>query len=480
MGASRVNGVESGILKVHEIQAIKPGSFYGARHTQVIMLFLLIMLAYGMRGTLSVSIVAMTNPNASSNEDVPTYDWDDKSIMLSSFFWGYIVPQIGAGQLAKYYGPKYFLVITMTVGSLLHILIPFVAGFGSWTVIVCRVGQGLTQGFFFPSCHHLLSKWVPPSERARLGTFVYAGNSFGTVISLPFTGWISGTHLGWPYAYYIYGAAGLLWAAVWTIVGKNSPRSHGTMDPKEREYIESSLGESEKLKDIPTPWKAFALSLPLWAVFVAQFGENWGYTTLLTNIPTYMSDVLNFDIKSNGVLSAGPYFVFWMLSFLFSSITDYVITNRISSTGIARKTVNTIGSVVPAVALIILGVLGTTTSEITNAALVLLFVAVGVNSACFCGYQVNHMDLSPKHSGTMMGITNGFSNIASIIGPLIVQFIVAERGNPYQWATVFYISASIFFLGNLFFVIFGSGEIQPWNDQEEKGPTLPKSDKERY
>lgn len=33
-----------------------------------------------------------------------------------------------------------------------------------------------------------------------------------------------------------------------------------------------------------------------------------------------------------------------------------------------------------------------------------------------------------------------------------------------QWHIIFYISAVIYFLGNLIFVLFGSGEIQWWND----------------
>lgn len=36
----------------------------------------------------------------------------------------------------------------------------------------------------------------------------------------------------------------------------------------------------------------------MWAILVAHCGQNWGFWTLLTEIPTYMSKVLNFDIKS--------------------------------------------------------------------------------------------------------------------------------------------------------------------------------------
>lgn len=63
----------------------------------------------------------------------------------------------------------------MIVCSILSILIPSMAELGSWGAMLCRALQGLCQGFFYPSIHAFLSKWIPLSERSRFGTFVYAG-----------------------------------------------------------------------------------------------------------------------------------------------------------------------------------------------------------------------------------------------------------------------------------------------------------------
>lgn len=57
----------------------------------------------------------------------------------------------------------------------------------------------------------------------------------------------------------------------------------------------------------------------------------------------------------------------------------------------------------------------------------LLIIAVGFNSAIYCGFNINHIDLSPNHAGTLMGITNGISNICSLVAPLVVQFIVTNE-----------------------------------------------------
>lgn len=83
-----------------------------------------------------------------------------------------------------------------------------------------------------------------------------------------------------------------------------------------------------------------------------------------------------------------------------------------------------LGTLIPAVALVVLAF-----AEEGQKGLVigLLVAAVGFNAAVFSGFNVNHIDLSPNHSGFLMGITNGFSNIAGILAPLAVQFIVTDE-----------------------------------------------------
>lgn len=46
-----------------------------------------------------------------------------------------------------------------------------------------------------------------------------------------------------------------------------------------------------------TPWKGIFTSLPVYAIFAAQIANAWGLYTLLTELPTYMRTVLNFDMK---------------------------------------------------------------------------------------------------------------------------------------------------------------------------------------
>ncbi|EFA07862.1 putative inorganic phosphate cotransporter [Tribolium castaneum] len=449
-------------------QVEAPHSCCGVRHIQVFLNFLLTFIAYGIRVNLSVAIVAMTT-KASENPDIPIFDWHNKSIILSSFFWGYIIPQVGAGQLAKKFGPKWFLVATMFICSIFGLLLPIMAEtMGSEGVMASRALQGFCQGFIFPSIHNLLSYWVPVSERSRLGTFVYAGGPLGTVVSMIVTGIVSASWYGWPLIFYIYGVMGIVWSIAMAILGSNKPCESKIISEEERTYIETSLGHSSNQKPLPTPWKSILTSLPVWAILVAHCGQNWGFWTLITEIPSYMNTVMHFQIKSNSYLSALPYFILWVLSFVFSGIADYLIIKKYTSLGATRKIFNSIGLICPAIALVFLGFMD---EEHKNLAIALLVVAVGLNSAIYSGFNVNHMDISPNHSGTLMGITNCVSNIFSLLAPLFVQVVVTDEKDTMQWQLVFGVASAIYVVSNFVFVFCGSGEVQEWNNEgkDERG-----------
>lgn len=57
----------------------------------------------------------------------------------------------------------------------------------------------------------------------------------------------------------------------------------------------------------------------------------------------------------------------------------------------------------------------------------LLTMAVGINAGTYMGYLINSLDLAPNFAGLLMGITNGFSNVTSIVGPIIAGVIVNDE-----------------------------------------------------
>ncbi|XP_013113524.2 putative inorganic phosphate cotransporter isoform X1 [Stomoxys calcitrans] len=444
-------------------------SIFGVRHLQCFLLFCGLSVSYALRVNLSVAIVAMTD-KAATNPNFDEFDWTEKtkSLVLSSFFWGYVVTQVPAGHLAHKFGGKLMLLMGNFVCSLLTVLTPICARLGDWQLVCAlRVIMGLSQGFLFPSTHTILSKWAPVEERGTLGTYSYSGAQFGTVVMLATSGIMASSSMGWPSIFYISGGVGLVWSVAFFIWGASSPSECRLISAEEKKLIETSIGSdsANEHSSTPTktPWLKFFTSVPFLVLALTHCTHNWGFWTLLTEIPSYMKNILNMDIKSNALLSALPYAAMFLMCFVFSTIQAQLSKRKCIPLSVSRKLFNSIGHWIPMITLICLGYVS---ANNTNMAIVLLTITVGINGATYLGFQVNHIDLSPNFAGILMGITNCAANMMGIIAPLIVGLIVTNEKDPDQWRIIFFIAAGFYFVGNLLFVVFGKTEVQPWNDAQ--------------
>ena len=81
-----------------------------------------------------------------------------------------------------------------------------------------------------------------------------------------------------------------------------------------------------------------------------------------------------------------------------------------------------------------------------------VFSAAGIG-----GQGVNHMDIGPRHAGTLMGITNTAGTIPGIVGVYVSAVILDITGS---WALVFQVTAAVTVFGMVFYLLFASGEKQ--------------------
>lgn len=226
------------------------------------------------------------------------YDWDDSTqgVILSSFFWGYIISQVPASQLAQRYGAKSLVLVAGASCAFLTVITPWAAGI-SWKLLVAiRMIQGFFQGFYFPCVHTILSKWAHPSERGTLASVTYSGAQIGTVIMLASSGIIASSFMGWPGIFYCSGGICLAWTIAFYIFGANSPATCTSISYEEKAFIESMPGSNKGT--LPVPWKEIFKSKAVISLIIVHCTHNWGYWTLLTEIPSYLKQVFGFDIKT--------------------------------------------------------------------------------------------------------------------------------------------------------------------------------------
>ena len=228
------------------------------RYQNAFLVFWGFAAVYALRVNLSVAIVQMVPPvknstkgecaNSSSFEipfekytenysettpNDPTYDWtpDQQGVILGSFFYGYITTQVLGGYLADRFGAKILLGVGIGCTAFLTIITRQMADAGFAAMIALRVLEGIGEGVTFPAAASFWGKWAPPNERARLAGFSFSGAQFGTIISMPLSGWLCQT-VGWSAMFYIFGSISLIWVAIWFWLAANSPEESKTIDSR--------------------------------------------------------------------------------------------------------------------------------------------------------------------------------------------------------------------------------------------------------
>ncbi|KAK5618208.1 hypothetical protein CRENBAI_020834 [Crenichthys baileyi] len=467
-----------------------PPQCCSARLNLAILMFFGFSVVYGLRVNLSVAMVAMVNttdPAAERNTTVvpacplppgaentskvlqqpdgtPQYPWDSETQgwLLGSFFFGYLCTQIPGGYLAGHYGGKFFLGLGVFGTALLTLLTPLAAGLGAYWLFALRALEGFGEGVTFPAMMAMWARWAPPLERSRLMTLSGSGASFGAFLALPLTGYIC-EKLGWPAVFYLCGGAGCLWFVFWCALVSNDPQTHRRISEEERDYIVNSIGAQGKGHGWSLPLLSMLLSVPLWTIIITQMCSNWSYYTLLTSLPTYMNNILHFDLKSNSFLSALPYLGSLPASLLSGVAADWLIGKKVFSITNVRKIFTFTGLLLPAVFLTAVCYSGC--SHILIVTFLTLSTSLGGTSSA--GVFINQIDIAPQYAGFLLGITNTFGTIPGVIAPIVTGYFTEDHTLA-GWRKVFWVAAGINIGGAVIYTIFGSGEIQSWAVVEEE------------
>jgi ACS family sodium-dependent inorganic phosphate cotransporter-like MFS transporter 5 len=86
--------------------------------------------------------------------------------------------------------------------------------------------------------------------------FFVAGSNFGTIISMPLSGYLCSLEFlgGWPLSFYIFGGLGVVWFVVWLFLVYDTPASHPYISIQEKNYIISQVGNSQLVSIFHSKW----------------------------------------------------------------------------------------------------------------------------------------------------------------------------------------------------------------------------------
>ncbi|XP_052799661.1 sialin-like isoform X2 [Mya arenaria] len=458
------------------------------------------VLFYGLSTNMSVAIVCMAKPpdgNSSgyqiltnisiANNDLAscesTYDeqlsaetaefkWSKKtqSLILSGFFYGFMVTQVPGGWMASRFGGKIVIGLSMALASLCTLLIPVLARASPYAVVFDRIVIGISSGIAVPGWYALTGAWALPNERTRFICTLWIGQTIGSVAGNAISGFlcVHGFDNGWASIFYLYGAFGVLFVTAWSLLVFDSPERHPRISQMEYVLVRSHLTQTtecavSKTKKMAIPWRDICTYTPAIAVVVMHACDTCTFYLILTCLPQYLKEVLKFDIQSNGMYSALPWISMLVGVILAGIGADSFRAKGCFSVTMVRKLFQVSASIGLAVFLCVVGFLTCDQRGLVIACLCACTMLEGLGFGA--GYTCNWVDMSPRFASLLFAVSNTFASIPGIVVPLIVAELT-ENQTSEDWRVVLVGASVISVLGALVYGMFSSSDLAPWSGQE--------------
>jgi ACS family D-galactonate transporter-like MFS transporter len=344
-------------------------------------------------------------------------------LIFSAFSWTYAFAQIPGGLVLDRLGSRLtytFSLAAWSLATILHGFMSSVAGLFS-----ARLALGLAEAPCFPTNSRILSTWFPQTERARANSVYAVGQYVGLGFMIPVLTYIVAV-FGWRALFFIFGAVGIVYALVWHVAYRE-PHESARANEAELDHIAAGGGLAAQGNRFVLRWSAVKTLLGTRQILGASIGQFCGNSTLvffLTWFPSYLATERGMDWIQSGFAASLPY-IGASVGVLFGGVVSDGIIRRTGSATLGRK-----GPIVA-------GLLLTSTMIFANFTASNALV-VAIMSVAFFGQGMANLgwtlisDVAPKQ---LMGLTGGIfnlcANLAGIVTPLVIGFVLGATGSFY-------------------------------------------------
>jgi D-galactonate transporter len=399
------------------------------RYVILALIFIITTLNYADRATLSVTGTAMRGE----------FGLDDihMGYIFSAFSWAYVLSQLPAGWILDRFGARRVYAASIFLWSLFTLLQSAIGLLGSAAAAVTalfalRFVMGAAEAPAFPANAKVVASWFPTKERGTASAIFNSAQYFAAVVFTPLMAWVTHAY-GWHHVYLMMGVGGLVLAVVWLKVMKN-PANHPHVNRQELDYIEQGGGlvnghqrksREERAQHAGNGWQLMRQLLTnrmLLGVYLAQYCINVITYFFLTWFPIYLVQARGMTILQAGLVASLPAVCGFLGGVLGGVLSDALIRGGATLT-VARK-----GPIVGGMALsaCIVGCNYVHSDGLVVALMSLAFFGKGLGAL---GWAVV-ADTAPKEAIGLSGsIFNMFGNVAGIVTPIVIGYLVAKTGS---------------------------------------------------
>ncbi|HBM3041895.1 TPA: MFS transporter [Klebsiella oxytoca] len=394
---------------------ILPSATQKRTKTRIVILMLLSIGT--MINYLDRTILGIVAPKLTSEIHI---DPAMMGIVFSAFAWTYALAQIPGGMFLDRFGNKLTYALSIFFWSTFTLLQSFSVGLKS--LLLLRLGLGISEAPCFPVNSRVVSKWFPQHERARATATYTVGEYIGLAAFSPLLFLIL-EHHGWRTLFFLTGGLGIAFTFVWWKF-YHEPHQSKTANKAELEYIgvENTASADE---NIPFNWPDAKRLLCCRQIIGASLGQFAGNTTLvffLTWFPTYLANERHLPWLHVGFFASWPFLAAAIGIFFGGWVSDKIL-KKTCSVNISRK--------LPIISGLLLSscIIVANWVESNTAVIIIMSIAFFGQGMVGLGWTLIS-DIAPKNMGGLTGgIFNFCANMESIITPLIIGVIISMTGN---------------------------------------------------
>src|ERR1700733_7255339 len=189
--------------------------------------------------------------------------------LFSSFLWMYIVCLIPVGLLVDRFGGKVINGAGIALWSAATVMTGFSTGFGF--MAATRVVMGMGESTSWPASNRIIREWFPAKERAFANAVFGAGSAAGPAFGAIGVTTVVGL-FGWRAGFYVAGAIGFIWLALWWAIFDRPERVSWLMDAERNTILSERDG---RVPRAAMPQGATRLGQllrlrPVWGLFLTQ------------------------------------------------------------------------------------------------------------------------------------------------------------------------------------------------------------------
>jgi MFS transporter, ACS family, D-galactonate transporter len=208
-------------------------------------------------------------------------------LLGSSFFLLSAISSVATGFLVNRVQTRWVLLAMGFIWALIQF--PMIGSVGFETLVACRIALGAGEGPTTPVALHSAYKWFPNELRAFPTAVIMQGGAIGVMVALPLLNWII-VRWTWHWAFGSLGLVGLVWCALWLVVGREGPLDNEVANARQSSR---RVGYARLL-----------LSPTILACWAAAFGANWALSLALSWQGAYLMKGLGLAQNSIGFLGA--------------------------------------------------------------------------------------------------------------------------------------------------------------------------------